>query len=251
VLVAARKLASRRAARPFADVRTCVLAVPDGCIREIARQLAPMLDRRARVLHCAGARGLEELAPCAARGCAVAVFHPLVSFASSRRPVSLHGATFTSLGDVRATREAKRLSRLVGAHCVVLAARSGEEAARYHAAAALLANGAAALADVAARVLCELGYEQRTAERALAGLLASVATNVESVGVPEALTGPVVRGDSATVARHLAALARSDPSASRAYAAVQPVVVASARARGLGRAAERAILLTSRKYAGK
>jgi predicted short-subunit dehydrogenase-like oxidoreductase (DUF2520 family) len=233
--------------QPRSGFRTYLLAVPDARIHALAEQLAPALDRRTRVLHCAGARGVEELAALRQRGIAVAVFHPLVSFANTKQ-TSLHGATFTSLGDTRATTEAKRLARLLGARCIVLPAMSAHEQARYHAVAALVANGATALADVGVRILCELGYRKRDAERALAGLLTSVAANIASVGVPAALTGPVVRGDTETVARHLTALARVDRSASRAYAALQPVVVASARARGLAAKDARAILRTSRAY---
>jgi len=251
-LVAGRGLlAGTESVRKLGRHRTFVFAVPDGSIRELAEKLAPLLDARVRALHCAGARGVGELGALRERGVAVALFHPLVSFASSRQRSALRGATFTSLGDRRATSEAKRLSRRIGARCVVLPELSDSEAARYHAAAALVANGAAALADVAARILRELGYGQRDAERALSSLLASVAGNVARVGVPAALTGPVVRGDASTVARHLDALAESDQAASRAYAALQPTVVASALARGLGSREARAILRTSRAYAAK
>ena len=210
-----------------------LLAVPDAHIRAVAETLAPTMSgaraARAVALHCAGARGLNELAPLAARGVGVGVFHPLVSFAAVGRS-ELRGATFTAFGDARATTAARRLARRLGASCTVLPAPPGPA---YHAAAALVANGAAALAHLGTHILAALGFEQRAGERALAGLLRSVADNVARVGVPAALTGPVVRGDAATVAAHLRALATLDPKLMRAYAALQPLVLESARAAGL------------------
>src|SRR5690606_17478167 len=138
---------------------------PDGRIHEVAERLAPHVDRRACVLHCAGARGVAELAPLARRGIAVGVFHPLISFASARTPPPLQGATFTSYGDRRATQRAKQLARLLGARCVVVAELATDHAAAYHAAAALVANGAAALTDQGVQILVSLGYPRRAAER--------------------------------------------------------------------------------------
>jgi predicted short-subunit dehydrogenase-like oxidoreductase (DUF2520 family) len=56
---------------------------------------------------------------------------------------------------------------------------------------------------------------------------------VREVGVPAALTGPVVRGDAATVERHLAALGVLDRALQQTYAAVQPVIIDSAMQAGL------------------
>lgn len=200
--------------------RTFVLAVPDGAIRTLAEQLAPQLGARDVVLHCAGARTDEELAACAARGAATAGLHPLVSFASRRTLPPLAGTSFVVSGAPRAIRRARRLCRVLDAQC--LAAPILGPA--YHAAAALLANGGAALAFAAVEILSELGLSRREAERACAGLLASVASNVRALGVPAALTGPVARGDRATVRRHLAALHAQNPAHALAYRRIQPLI---------------------------
>jgi predicted short-subunit dehydrogenase-like oxidoreductase (DUF2520 family) len=55
-------------------------------------------------------------------------------------------------------------------------------------------------------------------------LLASAAANVAAGDAGAALTGPVVRGDAATVAAHLEALA-SDPAALAVYAALSRAAV--------------------------
>jgi predicted short-subunit dehydrogenase-like oxidoreductase (DUF2520 family) len=225
VLIAAQKLPE-----PFPVAQLYVLAVPDARIREVAAELSERVERGCCVVHCAGARDVSELAPLSARGVHVGVLHPLVSFASARGGTSLGDSTFTTFGDVRATAAARRLCKLLGARCVRLDAAPGPA---YHAAAALVANGTAALTHAGVRILCELGFSRRAAERALASLLTSVAVNVREVGVPAALTGPVVRGDVATIERHLAALGALDRGLRRTYAALQPVIVDSALEAGL------------------
>lgn len=254
-------LASGRTLRgvdPRADV--FLLAVPDARIREVATQLARRLatarvgassssgrergsdSRRVTVLHCAGARGIDELSPLTEIGAQLGVFHPLVSFASARVASSLRGSTFTSFGQPAAVRHARALARQLSARCVVL---QGDPGPAYHAAAALVANGTAALAHAGVRILQAVGFSSRDAERALSSLLASVAQNVAQLGVPAALTGPVVRGDVATVARHLEALEALDRDLARAYADLQPLIVDSALCAGLDPRAARALVRAS------
>ncbi|MBW2188069.1 MAG: DUF2520 domain-containing protein [Deltaproteobacteria bacterium] len=208
-----------------------ILAVPDGAIETVAERVARDLSPSATVLHCAGARGTGELASCERRGAAVGVMHPLVSFPSKRSNPSLRGTTFTVGGSRRAVATSRRLALACDARIVV--AQTGD--ASYHAAAALVANGAAALAFVSVGVLERLGFEKRAAERAIGGLLKSVGENVQSLGVPGALTGPIARGDTEAVVNHRHALRRVGRDALPAYDAVVPVIVKCARAAGLSR----------------
>jgi len=82
----------------------------------------------------------------------------------------------------------------------------------YHAAAGLLANGAAALAASAAQLLIRGGAPPAEVPAALGALLGSVAANTRRLGLPDALTGPVRRGDVATIEQHLRAIAAVDES---------------------------------------
>jgi predicted short-subunit dehydrogenase-like oxidoreductase (DUF2520 family) len=135
-----------------------------------------------------------------------------------------------------------RLFRAVGAHPVAHPALGPA----YHAAAALVANGGAALTYAGIQILEELGFEEREARRGLAHLLRSVAENVELLGLPGALTGPVVRGDAVTVGAHLSALAGLNREFAASYAAVQPLVIACAKQAGLDAKAVRALMRTLR-----
>jgi predicted short-subunit dehydrogenase-like oxidoreductase (DUF2520 family) len=227
-----------------ADAVVC--AVPDGAIAACAERLAPRITPAQVVLHCAGARTELELEACRRRGVPAAALHPLVSFASARKPPAMRGTTFVVAGDPAAVRAGRQLARAAGARAVTARVHGGA----YHAAAALVANGAAALATHAVRVLERLGTNRRDAERALGGLLVTVGHNVMELGLPGALTGPVARGDADTVRAHRRELARVDRRSSAVYDAVAPAVLEAAVEAGLPRARARAIrhtLLTSNK----
>ncbi len=219
----------RPSRRLIGAARAVVLAVPDPVIAECAARIAPWLGRRACVLHCAGSRDAGELAACREAGAAVAAMHPLASFADPRRPPELGGAAFVTAGDAAAVRAARRIARAVGAR-VIEAPLHGPA---YHALAALIAGGSVGFVHATLPVLVGLGLERREAERAAAALVRTVAGNIATIGLPAALTGPVIRGDTGTVAAHRAALRALSPEVARAYDAVAPLVLACAEEAGL------------------
>lgn len=234
-IVAAGRRWTRAAVRA-ADV--ILITVPDDAIESVSERVATDVTPGATVLHCAGARGLGVLRACEARGAEVGVMHPLVSFPSKRSAPGLAGTTFTANGARGAISKSRQIASACGARVVV--AQTGDPA--YHAAAALAANGAAALAFVSVSVLERLGFGRRAAEHAVGGLLQTVGENVQRLGVPDALTGPIARGELETVVQHRAALARVSRTALSAYDAVVPVIVQCARTAGLARATARQIL---------
>lgn len=213
------------------DSDVVILAVSDDAIESIAQRIANELKPGATVLHCAGARGVDELDACAALGAHVGVMHPLVSFPSTRCHPNLEGKTFVVHGSPRAITMSRRIGKACGARGITAETANPV----YHAAAALVANGAAALAFAAVRLLEGLGVARRDAERSIGGLLESVGENVQRVGVPDALTGPVARGDASTVDRHRKALRRAGRGALAAYDALLPVILQNAEAAGLSR----------------
>jgi predicted short-subunit dehydrogenase-like oxidoreductase (DUF2520 family) len=96
----------------------------------------------------------------------------------------------------------------------------GVDRALYHAAGGLVANGSAAIAAAGARLLVLAGASERDAPRVLGPLLRSVAENVERLGFPGALTGPVRRGDATTVALHLGKIRAKAPDLLPVYRAL-------------------------------
>jgi predicted short-subunit dehydrogenase-like oxidoreductase (DUF2520 family) len=204
-----------------------VLAVPDGAVGAVAGALAGELPRGAAAVHLSGALGLDALAPLAALGHPVGSLHPLQPFPVERPPSAFHG----SLVAVDAS-EAALLVRLEAIAALLGArprrVRDGQRAA-YHAAASLAANLVVALADQSRIVFESVGWSGADAQDAVASLMRGSLDALDLVGLPQALSGPMRRGDAATVAGHVTALERVAVPGGRA----QPLEVY----RVLGRAA--------------
>jgi len=193
-----------------ADADVVVIGTPDAAIAEAAAAIAPGVRRGALVLHLSGACTLDELAK-------LRVARPDVELGS------LH--PLQSLPDVDLG-----LARLPGSWCAVdgpsaverLAVSLGmrpfrvadEDRARYHAAATVASNHLVALLAQAARIADTAGVPLT----ALLPLARATLDNVGSLGPDDALTGPVARGDVATVRAHLDALSPGEQRAYRALA---------------------------------
>lgn len=224
---------------------TVILAVPDAALAHVALTLADPsalkrhdLRRPPVVLHVSGLRDSRVLDPLREAGLAVAAAHPLVSFAERRSPPELAGTALVASGDAAALEVCALLARRLNMTLLKRSARAPLQGAAYHAAAAMLANGSVALAAEASAVLAGLGVPKRAREAALAGLLSSVAHNLGAAGLPDALTGPIARGDAAAVAFHLRAL---PPRQRRAYEQVSRWILPVAIDAGLPPAPARAI----------
>lgn len=213
--------------RIAADV--VVLALRDRDLPPTVERLASSrgVDRRAVVVHVAGALDAEILAPLRPVCAGVGQMHPMISFASRTFFPALARGNVHVQGDRAAIARAKKLARAIGMtprHFAHL------DTVGYHAAAALLANGAAALAAQAERVLVASRVSLRDAPRLLGPLLRSVADNVEHLGFPDALTGPVRRGDPAAIEKGAKTLAARAPDALPLYRAAVLAQVPLARA---------------------
>ena len=227
------RLVASRGRVPAIDgnVDLVVLCVRDDAIEAAARRLAER-PLRAAVIHVAGAQGPEALAPLAGRCAGVGRAHPLASFASNRVHPDLCGVSWRVDGERVAVSRARALVLALGG---VPRRWPGVTPAAYHAAAALVANGAAALAAAGRQVLVGAGAPPRDVDPALGALLRTVAENLVRLGLPRALTGPIRRGDAATVASHLRALERQPKEIKELYRACGVAQLGLARALGEAR----------------
>lgn len=168
-----------------------VIATPDRAVAEVARQVEP--DPDCVVVHLAGSLTLDVLAPHERR----AGVHPLVSIPEAD-PALLTppgGAWFAIAGDPLA----KQIVADLDGHAIDV---PDDHRTLYHAAAVIASNHLVALLGQASRVAAEAGVPFEAYER----LVRATVDNVFRLGPADALTGPVKRGDWATVERHLAAL---------------------------------------------
>lgn len=214
-----------------------LLSVPDDVLRPLVAGLAETGTWRVGqlVAHTSGAHGIGVLDPAAARGVLALALHPVMTFTG--RPEDLDrllGSAFgvTALDELRAVAEALVVE--MGGEPVWV-----PEAARplYHAALTIASNHLVTLVNDALGVLAGAGVTEPS--RLAAPLLSASLDNVLRLG-DAALTGPVVRGDVATIAAHVATLHREAPEVLPSYVAMARRT--AERARTSGRlSAERAV----------
>lgn len=195
-VVRARTLRSAEKPR-VVDADVVVLAVPDHAIKDTAARLRT----DALVVHVAGSRGVDVLAGVARRR---GVFHVLASLDGKQAvPKGCLCAWDVDSPDDDDVHVLPRLAKKLGlAPCRV----RDDQRARYHAGAVIAGNLATALLHLGIEQLVAAGVDADVARISLARLLASTAERALHAPLPEALTGPVARGDVDTVALHLAAL---------------------------------------------
>jgi predicted short-subunit dehydrogenase-like oxidoreductase (DUF2520 family) len=214
------------------DADVVIVAVRDRDIAPCAAELTARRligHRRVAVVHCAGALGPDVLAAARSSNVAVAQMHPMISFASTAFAPSLDRGQLHVDGDPAAVRAARSIGKLLGMTPRTI---DGLDRVAYHAAAGLVANGAAALAAGGVALLEKAGVDAKTGAAMLGPLLRSVAENVVRLGVPDALTGPVRRGDANALSRHLETLRRLAPDLVALYVASSATQLPLARALG-------------------
>jgi predicted short-subunit dehydrogenase-like oxidoreductase (DUF2520 family) len=194
---------------PRADV--ALLCVPDAEIAAAAVAVVTANPRLAFIGHTSGATGLEALG---AAGEAVPFsLHPLQTVPDGK--ADLLGAPAAVDG---ATAEARELARALAEGLGLRPFEvPADVRAAYHAAASMASNFLIALEESAAALLADAGIED--GRELLAPLVLRTAANWAEGG-PEALTGPIARGDEETVRRHLEAIAATSPELEPLYRAL-------------------------------
>jgi predicted short-subunit dehydrogenase-like oxidoreductase (DUF2520 family) len=187
-----------------------IVAVPDDAIALVAEQLAlaGAISADQVVLHLSGLLGREALGALTPTGAALGSFHPMQSIADpARAKESWRGAAVGLEGDARAVVQGERLAGLLGLVPVHLPPGSKP---LYHAGAVIASNYLVALAGWAQRLGESIGLSSEEVLALYRPIMSGTAANLR-LGTPvEALTGPVARGDVATIEAHLRALPSTD-----------------------------------------
>ncbi len=209
-----------------------LLAVPDREIPAVAIQVAAggALRRGAVVAHLSGALPAGVLAGVRAAGGWQGSLHPLQAFADVETALAALPGTFFFLeGDREAVEVLRTLVISVDGRPILLDSASKS---LYHAAACAASNYVVTLVDYAAGLMVRAGVPQDLAIPALMPLVVGTVRNLEAVGLPGALTGPISRGDVGTVRSHLDALKRAPGDLVRVYVALARKTVELALRKG-------------------
>lgn len=195
-----------------------LLAVRDAAITEVAQMLVrgQHVGSSTVLLHCSGARSAQAcFAGLDASIAGGGLLHPLRAIAASESS-DLRGCFFGVQGDHAGLAMATTLCEALGGRPLPL----GEDSmGSYHGAAAVASNYLVALFDMATQLLAKAGVDPALGREALLALSESALGNIRECGLPQALTGPIRRGDQQTVVTHMQAIAHNLPEALDLYRA--------------------------------
>jgi predicted short-subunit dehydrogenase-like oxidoreductase (DUF2520 family) len=228
---AGRACASAAEMRP---AQVWMLAVGDDAIGPVCETLAQ--DGKlagAVVFHCSGAKASNALQAAVDAGAYVASVHPIRSFADPVAVAAGFAGTFCGIeGDPDALALLEPAFEAIGARLVRI-----DPAAKtvYHAAAVFASNYLVTVVDAALRAYAAAGVPEAVARELAQPLATEAVANVFRIGPEAALSGPVARGDFATVARQQEAVMRWDGPTGRLYEAlVAPTADLARRKHGKG-----------------
>ena len=228
---AQRFIGSGRALSDCAALRPAelwVIAVGDDQIAPVCAQLARAVALGGSVMfHCSGAKGAGELQAAADCGAFTASVHPIRSFADPDYVAAHFAGTFCGIeGDARALAILNPALGAIGARAVPLDATAKTV---YHAASVFASNYLVTVLDAALRAYQAAGIDEDVARQLAAPLAAETLANVLRMGPAAALTGPIARGDMATVARQQASLDAWHPATGALYLALAEATLPLAR----------------------
>jgi len=185
------------------------IAVSDDALASLAAALVPHLGAASPfIFHVSGRSGAAVLDPLRDAGATTAAIHPAMTFTgdTAREVERMAGAWFAITGSSDdATSRADAVVDTLGGNATQIAE---EQRALYHAALCHAANHLVTLLDGAFDMLSAAGAD--SPRPLLAPLVRAALENSLASGF-SALSGPLLRGDAATIEAHLRALERDCP----------------------------------------
>jgi predicted short-subunit dehydrogenase-like oxidoreductase (DUF2520 family) len=221
-LALARRIGARTTRLDAREIHSRILwfCVPDREIEPCAKALAHSAWRGRVALHSSGALGSDALRTLRARGASVASVHPLMTFVPGGIP-SLKGVAFALEGDQAAVRMANKIVSALGGQSHRIART---DKALYHAWGTFVSPLLTILLEIGERVALAAHVAPRQSRRRAAPILHQTVENYVQRGAARGFSGPIVRGDVATVRRHLRAV-RTVPAAREVYLALARAAV--------------------------
>ncbi|MBN2373611.1 DUF2520 domain-containing protein [bacterium] len=214
------------------DADITLITTPDGEIGRVCGQIAAKgyFRQGSVVAHCSGAHPSSILVTASDAGCHTGSIHPLQSCATQELAIkAIPSSYFCIEGSEYARDELKGLALAIGGRILEIATA---DKPLYHAGAAVASNFLVAVINFALTLYENIGIDRQKGVQALAPLFEGTINNIKSVGIPEALTGPIMRGDLETVEAHLAALKEKMPGYIGLYCALGHETVKVALAKG-------------------
>ena len=189
------------------------ITTPDDAIAPVVSQIQWHAGQR--VVHCSGADSTDILEPAKRLGAQVGVFHPLQTFASvSQAMENMPGSTFVIEAEEPLLSILKDMANALDGNWVELKA---SDKVIYHAAAVIACNYLVTLVKLATDLWQTFSIPPHQATQVLLPLLRGTINNIDTIGIPQCLTGPIARGDTGTIKKHLKALQKIAPAVLSTY----------------------------------
>lgn len=187
------------------------ITTPDDMIKGVCDELADggAIKDSSFVFHMSGALPSSILASAAKKGASVASIHPLQSLATRMEAIAnLPGSYFNIEGDKKAVVISRRIVRDLGGKEMIIPT---EGKVLYHAGAVFASNYLITIFSSGIELLGIAGIPKTKALKGLLSLVNGTVKNIERVGIPIALTGPVQRGDTKIIEGHIIEISKSFP----------------------------------------
>ena len=230
---AVRAMNAGRAVAAVDEMRAAdvwLLATPDDAIGLACRALAESgkLERASIVFHVSGATPSAELRPAQRRGARIAGVHPIKTFTDGAVAARTFAGTYCAAeGDRKALRVLKPAFERIGARLFDIAP---EMKRVYHAGGVFACNYLAALIEAAVRCHERAGIRRTASLKAIEPMVRETVDAIFARGPARALTGPISRGDAATIGRQLEALRRWNGEIANLYRGLGMLTVTLAAA---------------------
>jgi predicted short-subunit dehydrogenase-like oxidoreductase (DUF2520 family) len=228
------------------------ITTPDKVIEDVCNTVASDggFNSGVFVFHTSGALSSEILRTARDSGANVASIHPLQSLADVREAVkNLPGSYFCIEGDEAALSVAREIVAALNGKELTL--KMGKKPL-YHAGASIASNFLVATVRFGLELFEAAGIDRQDSLNALMPLIKGTVKNIETLGIPSALTGPISRGDIGVIEGHLKAISDERPAMIRLYTELGRYTVKVALEKGtIGKdEAERIILLLDKYQEG-
>jgi predicted short-subunit dehydrogenase-like oxidoreductase (DUF2520 family) len=183
------------------DSEVIFITVPDNAIAEVWEQLKQLQVKDKIICHCSGALSSAVFSDITNYECYGYSIHPLFAVNSKTESYKeLSRALFTIEGNEIHREQLADIVRACGNKVVFL---NPEHKVRYHCAAVFASNLINGIMETAVAELVQCGFEPSDALEALAPLSINNVEHLEEGSLEAALTGPVERGDTQTVKKHI------------------------------------------------
>jgi len=198
----------------IADIADLIfITTPDDAIEPVVAKIK--WNKGNLVVHCSGAGSLDILEAAFKTGAQVGAIHPLQSFANVGQAIkNIPGSTFAIEGDGPIVDLLKEIANALDGKAIELGAGNK---VLYHAAAVMACNYFVTLMKLSTDIWQGFGVDSNDAIEALAPLIQGTVNNLINVGLPNALTGPIARGDVGTIQKHIDAFKQKSPGLLKMY----------------------------------